>query len=60
MPKSPLHLQATPITLACASDHLWQQLPLPQRRQCHDLLTELLIRLIYSDVTQENSHEQQD
>jgi hypothetical protein len=60
MPKSPLCLQATPITLACASEHLWQQLPLLQRRQCHDLLTELLIRLISSDVTQETSYEHQD
>jgi hypothetical protein len=60
MPKSPLRLQVTPIPLAGASDPLWQQLPLPQRRQCHDLITELLIRLIYSDVRQENSHEHQD
>ena len=60
MPKSPLCLQATPIPLSCASDHLWQQLPLTQRRQCHDLITERLMRLIYSDASQENSHEQQD
>ena len=60
MPKSPLCLQATPIPLSCASDHLWQQRPLPQRRQCHDLITELLMRLISSDASQENSHEQHD
>jgi hypothetical protein len=60
MPKSPLRLQSTPITLSWTSDHLWHQLPLPQRRQCQDLITELLMRLIYSDASQENSHEQQD
>jgi hypothetical protein len=60
MPKSPLCLQSTLINLPYASDHLWQQLPLTQRRQCHDLITELLIRLIHSDASQENSHEPQD
>ena len=60
MPKSPLRLQSTPINLPFASDHLWQQLPLTQRRQCHDLITELLMRLISSDASQENSHEQHD
>ena len=60
MPKNPLRLPATPSPLACASDHLWHQLPLPQRRQCHDLITELLMRFIYSDMSQEKSHEQQD
>ncbi len=32
----------------------------PQRHPCHELLTELLICVIHSELSQENNHERQD
>jgi hypothetical protein len=50
-PQRPLPLANTP---------LWHQLPLLQRRQCHDLLTQLLITVIHSEPSEEKHHERQD
>jgi hypothetical protein len=50
-PQSPLPLANAP---------RWHQLPRLQRRQCHDLLTQLLITVIHSQPSEEKSHERQD
>jgi hypothetical protein len=60
MHKNPLHCPSHPIPLPRATTPLWPQLPLPQRRQCHDLITQLLISVIHSERSQETRHERQD
>jgi hypothetical protein len=57
---SPRSLPPTPSQLPCAHPTVWQQLPDPQRRQCHELLTQLLAQVIHGESSQERSHEQQD
>jgi hypothetical protein len=57
MPKSPLShplpQDARPVT------HLsvWQQLPEPQRQQCHDLIAQLLTAMVHGAQSEEPSHE---
>jgi hypothetical protein len=44
----------------CVHPAVWQQLPDSQRRQCHELLTQLLAQVIHGESSQERSHEHQD
>ena len=59
MHQSPLCLRPSPIPLAVANDPSWPP-PLPQHHPCRELLTELLIRVIHSELSEESSHERQD
>jgi hypothetical protein len=60
MHTSPRSLHSTPSQPPCAHPTVWQQLPDPQRRQCHELLTQLLAQVIHGESIQERSHEHQD
>ena len=56
MPKSPL----SPTASGCVPlPHpiVWQQLPEPQRQQCHDLIAQLLTALVHGVQCEEPSHE---
>ena len=58
MYQSPANLQAPlpPVTVAPAPPH---SIAPPQRHPCHELLTELLICVIHSELSQESNHERQ-
>jgi hypothetical protein len=60
MHKNPLHCPSPPPPRPCATPPLWPQLPLTQRRQCHDLITQLVLSVIHSERSKEKSHERQD
>jgi hypothetical protein len=60
MHKNPLQCPSPPLPLPCAKRPLWLQLPLTQRRQCHDLIIQLLICVIHSERSKEKRHERQD
>ncbi len=60
MHKKPLRCPSHQSPLPCPQTPLWPHLPLPQRRQCHDLITQLLLRVIHSERSKEKSHERQD
>jgi hypothetical protein len=53
---SPLGRQAPSIPLAVAPDPP-HPIAAPQRHPCHELLTELLICVIHSELSQESNHE---
>lgn len=59
MYQSPLGLQASPTPMEVAPDPRPLR-ALPQCHLCHELLTELLICVIHSELSQESSHERQD
>ena len=59
MPQSPLCLQAQPTPLAIPN-HPIQPPPIHHPQPCHELLTELLIRVMHSELSEESSHERQD
>jgi hypothetical protein len=60
MHKNPLRVQSSPTPLPLATDPLWPQLPIAHRRQCHDLITELLLHVIHSESSKEKNDERQD
>jgi hypothetical protein len=60
MHTSPQSLPLSPSQPPCAHFTVWPQLPDPQRRQCHELLTQLLAQVMHSTSSQERSHEHQD
>ena len=60
MPTNPRSLPLSPSQRPCANPTVWQQLPDPQRRQCHELLTQLLTQVMHGESSQERSHEHQD
>jgi hypothetical protein len=60
MHEHPLHGPSPPMLRPCAKAPLWPQRPLPQRRQWHDLITPLLIRVIHTARRKEKSHERHD
>ncbi len=53
MHPSPRSLHATPSQPPCAHPPVWPQLPDPQRRQWHELLTQLLAQVIHGESIQE-------
>jgi hypothetical protein len=57
MPQSPLRHQLPPEALSLVHPPVWQQLPEPQRQQCHDLIAQLLTAMVYGEQSQENSQE---
>ena len=59
MYQSPLSRQAPSVPLAVAPDPPHPIAP-SQRHPCHELLTELLICVIHSELSQESNHERQD
>jgi hypothetical protein len=60
MHTSPRSLDPTPSQPPCVHPIVWHQLPDPQRRQCHELLTQLLAQVMHGASSQERSHEHQD
>jgi hypothetical protein len=60
MHKNPRRSLAPQSTPPLANVPLWHQLPILHRRQCHDLLTQLLITVIHSEPSEEKSDERQD
>jgi hypothetical protein len=50
-----LHPQQSPLPMANAP--VWQQLPMPQRCQCHEVLTQLLIAVSQNEPSEEKRHE---
>lgn len=46
--------------LPMATLSLWQQLPAPQRQQCHERIAQLFLAVVHSTLNQESSHERQD
>lgn len=57
MPQSPLSYPLPQETLPLAHPTVWQQLPEPQRQQCHDLIAQLLTALVHDEQSKEHSHE---
>ena len=57
MPKSPLSHQRPQDALSLAPPPVWQQLPEPQRQQCHDLIVQLLTAMVHGEQSKETSHE---
>jgi hypothetical protein len=57
MPKSPLSHQLPQDALSLVHPIVWQQLPEPQRQQCHDLIAQLLTAMVHGEQSKENSHE---
>jgi hypothetical protein len=57
MPKSPLSHQLPQEALPLAHPTVWQQLPEPQRQQCHDLIAQLLTARVHGEQSEEHSHE---
>ena len=57
MPKSPLSHQLPQDALPLAPPTVWQQLPEPQRQQCHDLIAQLLTAMVHGEQSKEHSHE---
>ncbi len=60
MPQNPLHLQAHQINLPFANHPIWKQLPEAKRQACRELITELLIHVIHSELNEDLNHESQD
>jgi hypothetical protein len=60
MPTSPQYLPPPQSQRPCANATVWQPLPEPQRRQGHELLTQLLTQVMHGEASQERSHEHQD
>ena len=56
MPKSPLSHQLPQDALPLAPPTVWQQLPEPQRQQCHDLMAQLLTAMVHGEQSKEKSH----
>ena len=56
MPKSPLSHQLPQDTLPLAHPTVWQQLPEPQRQQCHDLMAQLLTAMVHGEQSEEKRH----
>jgi hypothetical protein len=59
MDQRPLGLQVPPTPLAAAPDPSHPLAP-PPCHPCYELLTELLIGVMHSELSQESNHEQQD
>ena len=57
MPKSPLSHPLPQDALPLPHPTVWQQLPAPQRQQCHDLIAQLLTALVHGAQSEEPSHE---
>jgi hypothetical protein len=57
MPKSPLSHQLPQDALSLVHPTVWQQLPEPQRQQCHDLIAQLLTAMVHGEQSKENSPE---
>ena len=57
MPKSPLSHPLPQDALPLPHPIVWQQLPEPQRQQCHDLIAQLLTALVHGVQCEEPSHE---
>jgi hypothetical protein len=60
MHTSPRDLYLPQSQRPCAPPTVWQQRPEPQRRPCHELLTQLLTQVMHGESSQERSHEHQD
>ena len=56
MPKSPRSHHRPLDALSLAHPTVWQQLPEPQRQQCHDLIAQLLTAMVHGEQSQENRH----
>ena len=57
MPKSPLSHPRPQDALPLPHPIVWQQLPEPQRQQCHDLMAQLLTALVHGAQSEEPRHE---
>ncbi len=57
MPQSPLSHQLPQDALPLTPPTVWQQLPEPQRQQCHDLIAQLLTAMVHGAQSEEPSHE---
>lgn len=60
MPKNPLRHQPQQSPGPLVHHTVWLQLPAGQRRECHELITQLLIAVIHSEQHKEHPHERQD
>jgi len=56
MPTSPRSLHPPQSQRPCAHPPVWQQLPDPQRHQCHELLTQVM----HGEASQERRQEHQE
>jgi len=57
MPQSSVNHQPPPDALPLPHPTVWQQLPEPQRQQCHDLIAQLLTAMVHGAQSEEPSHE---
>ncbi len=57
MPKSTLSHPLPQDALPLAHPTVWQQLPEPQRQQCHDLIAQLLTAMVHGAQGEEPSYE---
>lgn len=57
MPQSSLSDPMPQETLPLAHPTVWQQLPEPQRQQCHTLIAQLLTALVHDEQRKEPIHE---
>jgi hypothetical protein len=60
MHKKPLRCPSPQPPPPCVQAPIWLQLPLPQRHQCPELITPLLISVMPGEPREENKHERQD
>ena len=60
MHKNPLCLPVQQRPRPVTNAPVWEQLPIPHRCQCHELITQLLLSVIHSECSEEYSHERQD
>ena len=56
MPKSPLSHQRPQDALPLPPPSIWQQLPEPQRQQCHDLIAQRLTAMVHGTQSEEPRH----
>ena len=49
--------QPEQIMLPLSNQTVWQHLPLDTQQQCHDLISQLLIHVIQSPLSEEPDHE---